>query len=218
MTNVCLPLLLWKFSVFLQSLQDIMQHRMMHSASIQYRSDSLERVDEYVAVCSVAVHFYLFCLPAVFVPSRLRVDVLLERNACPLGQVNRCIYSDVFFKSPMFFLCFTTHSAFSLLCAFSVWPMMMLWYLFPLSLNLISVEITNTAAFATLQIYTIFLKYVCCFFVISLLCFFSSHFVQGHTNHIILSLATSCISPFYQEDKTVLWTYLWKKAFFKLTA
>lgn len=72
-TSVCL-----EFFSFLQSLQDITQHLMMHGTSIQ---------------CSGS--FYLFCLPALVVPSRLRADVLSEMNMQPLGQVNRCFSSDV---------------------------------------------------------------------------------------------------------------------------
>lgn len=114
MTNVCLPLLHWNFYVFFEAsktlcniwwcMADLYSKGQIHWRASGWICDSIQ--------CSHS--FYLFCSPALPVPSRLRVDVFNERNLHPLCQVNRCLFSDVLVTF-VSVLHFTTYSAFGCL-------------------------------------------------------------------------------------------------------
>lgn len=124
MTNICLLQLLWDFWVFLQSIQDIMQHLMMHGSIYTVKVGfSGEKAARLCGSIECSGSFCLFCLPAPPVPPSLTVDVLKGRNMHLLGEVNRCLFLRCCVVYSAFHHLLCLQSAVCLLCD----PVMMSW-------------------------------------------------------------------------------------------
>lgn len=95
--------------------------------------------------------FYLFCLPALVSPSGLSVDILKEKNTCPLGQV-RCLFFRCYYDFCVCSAFHHLHCLRSAVCIFFLTYSDVIATLPPVFSTLSLPQVTNAVAWITVPL------------------------------------------------------------------